>query len=119
MEHDSVFRDKEWLAHMIEAIDKIEQYTHGINLASFLKDDEKQDAVIRRLEILGVATKRISETTRIKYPEVRWRAIAGLRDVITHQYFGLSLDKIWNVTVQDLPDLKLKLQMIMNENHDK
>jgi uncharacterized protein with HEPN domain len=107
-------RDVEWMTDMLNAIEKIERYTSGVDLDGFLADDEKQDAVLRRLEILGEATKQISEFTRNKYPEVRWRAIAGLRDVITHQYFGLSYDKIWNVVIKDIPVLKSQLNYIFD-----
>ncbi|MCF8246329.1 MAG: DUF86 domain-containing protein [Saprospiraceae bacterium] len=75
------------LDDILESIEKIEDYIHGMSEREFELSSEKQDAVIRRIEIIGEAVKNISEKTREEYPDVQWRQIAGMRDVVIHQIF--------------------------------
>lgn len=72
-----------------------------------------QDAVIRNFEVIGEATKRLSPKIREKYPEVPWRRIAGLRDVFIHDYLRVDLIEVWNIISDYLPDLKVKVQNII------
>ena len=69
-----------------------------------------RDATIRRLEIIGEAVKNIPNSFRNKYPEVPWRNIAGFRDILIHAYFGINLDRVWNIIKKDLPDLKKNIK---------
>lgn len=71
-----------------------------------------QDAVLRRLEIIGEAVKNVDEDFRSRYPEIPWKKIAGLRDVLIHEYFGVSLKRVWRVIKIDLVDLKSKISRI-------
>ncbi len=71
----------------------------------FLNDEKTVDAVVRNLEILGEATKMISKEFREKYPEIEWKKIAGIRNRVIHQYFGVSLEIIWEIMRQDIPGL--------------
>ncbi|WP_255233399.1 HepT-like ribonuclease domain-containing protein [Aliifodinibius salipaludis] len=87
----------------------MEQYLAGIDENEFYQNPEKQDAVLRRLEIIGEAVKHISDGIRDQYDEVPWRKIAGMRDIIIHEYFGITLSMIWVVTQRELPDLKSKI----------
>ena len=98
-----------------ESIELIEQYSSGINQIDFEANPEKQDAVLRRLAIIGEAIKNIPNEFRAKYPDMPWREAAGLRDVVIHEYFGVSLEVIWNVIIKELPPLKLQIQTIRRE----
>lgn len=104
-----------YLQDILESIQQIEEYLDGVNESEFYQNSEKQDAVLRRLEIIGEAVKHISEDIRNEYDEVPWRKIAGMRDIIIHEYFGVTLSMIWVVTQRDLPDLKSKIKAIIND----
>ena len=103
-----------YLQDILESIQQIEEYLDGVNENEFYQNSEKQDAVLRRLEIIGEAVKHISDDIRDEYDEVPWRKIAGMRDIIIHEYFGVTLSMIWVVAQRDLPDLKSKIQDIIN-----
>ena len=104
--------DLVYLKHILDAIEKIESYVL-VGCEVFMSTSHWQDAVIRQLEIIGEATKRLSQNIRSQYHEVPWRRIAGLRDVLIHNYFGVDLDAVWEVTQQDIPVLKEHLQVIL------
>jgi uncharacterized protein with HEPN domain len=74
-----------------------------------------QDAVLRRLEITAEAVKNVDEDFRSRYPEIQWKKIAGLRDVLIHEYFGVNLKRVWRVIKIDLVDLKSKISRIWEE----
>jgi uncharacterized protein with HEPN domain len=98
-------RDKESVLDIAESIQKIFSYTANVTLEDFLADDEKQDAVLRRILIIGEATKRLSAQFRQNYSEIPWRDIAGIRDVIVHDYNRVDVEAIWDVIQSDLPAL--------------
>ena len=76
----------------------------------------RQSAIIRQLEIIGEATKNIPNTFRNKHPHITWRDIAGFRDVLTHAYFGVNLEKVWEIIKTDLPKLKKDMEKIIKNN---
>ncbi len=97
-----------YLQDIWESILAIEEYTEEITKEEFFTNRQVQDAVVRRLEIMGEAVKHISEDFKSKYPAVAWSKIAGLRDVLIHQYFVVNLKRIWEIIRSDLPELKKK-----------
>jgi uncharacterized protein with HEPN domain len=97
--------DTFYLRHMIEAIAKIESYA-SVKKTVFMNTSHWQDAIIRNLEILGEAAKQISKPLKTEFPDIPWRNIAGLRDVLIHDYMGVDLESVWNVVEKDLPTLK-------------
>lgn len=97
---------------IIEAIEHIEQYTDNVDEVSFSKDWKLQDAVIYRLAIIGEAAKNIPETIQKQHPDVPWRDIIGFRNVVIHEYSGVSLGTVWQIVKKDLPQLKQKLQLL-------
>lgn len=97
------------------SIDRIEEYTQNMNKEHFMRDIRTQDAVIRRLEVIGEAVKNIPEDFKSKYPDILWKQIAGMRDVLIHGYFGVNLERVWAVVRSDLPKLKPKILRIFEE----
>ena len=97
------------------SIERIEEYIRDMSKEHFMEDIRTQDAVIRRLEIIGEAAKNIQEDFRHKYPDIPWKQIAGMRDVLIHGYFSVNLERVWVVVKSDLPKFKLKISRILEE----
>jgi uncharacterized protein with HEPN domain len=100
--------ERVYLLHALEAIDAIQRYTVD-GRETFFADRKTQDAVIRNVEIIGQAVKGISEQTRSLEPNVPWRQIAGMRDKLIHEYFGVDLALVWDVVERELPVLRPQL----------
>lgn len=101
------------LEDIIEAIGKIDRYATGYTRETLAADDKTLDAVIRNLEIIGEAVKNIPDDIRASYPEVEWKRIAGLRDILIHQYFGIDHDIIWDILQNKLPTLATQIKRIL------
>jgi uncharacterized protein with HEPN domain len=98
---------------ILESIGKIEAYVGGKTYADFEADAKGQDAVVRRLEIIGEAVKNIPDEIKAAEPGIPWRQIAGMRDVIVHEYAVVSLERVWKVVTDDLGQLKSAVERIL------
>lgn len=94
-----------YLKHVRDALARIEEFTSDMEYEEFTEDIKTQDAVIREFMVVGEATKRISTELRQKHPDVPWRRLAGVRDVLIHKYFEINLDEVWNL-VNEVPKLR-------------
>jgi len=98
------------LGEILDAIALLRHYTAGLDFDAFAANVEKQDAVIRRLEIIGEAVKGVPEQLRVKHPAVPWRDIAGARDILIHEYFRVDLEMAWDMVRKDLPLLESEVR---------
>ena len=105
--------DTVYLQHILEGIERIERYTEGLTEHDFLEDELRQDGVIRQLSIIGEAVKQLSDETRQDYPSVPWQDIAGMRDKLIHDYFGVDLEAVWDTVKRDVRPLKNVVQNIL------
>ena len=94
-----------YLAHILECIQKIERFTAD-GRERFMRDAMVQDAVLRNFEVIGEAAKRLDEAYRAAHPQVPWRALAGLRDILIHQYEGVDMERVWAIVQHDLAALR-------------
>ncbi len=101
-----------YLQDILESIDFIEKYTKKISATYFMKDALIQDAVLRRLGIIGEAVKKIPDEIQDEYPHIAWRKIAGMRDVLIHDYADIDPRRIWKTIKDDLPEFKKQIQEI-------
>lgn len=109
-------RDQEALVDIFTAINLIFLYTKGIDYDQFMANTEKQDAVLRRITIIGEATKRLSKDFRAEHHSVPWKEIAGIRDIIIHDYDEVDYDEVWAVIQRDLSGLLSYIEPLIHDS---
>ena len=105
--------DTVYLRHVRDSILRIQEYVEGVDEAEFKRKTMIQDAVIRQIEIIGEAVKRLSEPFRTSYPSVPWSDIARMRDKLIHDYFGVDIEKVWLTATEDIPLLKAEIDKLL------
>jgi uncharacterized protein with HEPN domain len=102
-----------YLQDILESIERIDEYTKELDESQFSKNDEAQDAVMRRLEIIGEAVKNLPRQLTDEFPAIPWRKVAGMRDMLTHEYFGVEPAQAWKTIKADLIPLKEAVQKML------
>lgn len=114
MKHDEPF-----LRHILEEINFITSKSEGLKYETLIEDETLKRAFLRSLEVIGEATKNLSQNFREKHTEIAWGELTGLRDVLIHRYFGIRWDIVWNVIKDKIPPLKEKIQSLLREIETK
>jgi len=104
-----------YIEHIKTCISRIQEYTREIDEGDFLKNNLIQDAVIRNFEIIGEATKKLDDDFRIKYSDIEWKKIAGMRDKLIHDYIGVDLWSVWGVVENIIPTLDTQIKVILKK----
>lgn len=107
-------RDEVYLRHILDAIRRIEGYVSP-GREAFFSNPMAQDAVLRQLEVVGEAVKKLTSSIRERRPDIPWREIAGMRDVLIHQYFSVDLEQVWEATQRDLEPLRLAVEELIGQ----
>ncbi len=102
-----------FLQHMLESIATIGEYVGDIDEGGFRSSGLHQDAIIRQIQVIGEAAKRVGFDVTSKYPEIPWRDIAGMRDKLVHDYFGVDVGMVWTTAKEDLPALEFQLSEVL------
>lgn len=110
---------KLYLDDILEAAKRIEKYTKGLTFGKLKKNNLTVDGVVRNLEIIGEAAKNIPVNIKEKYTEIEWRKIAGLRDILAHEYFGIDLEVVWDIVENKLPILRNQIAHILNKKNGR
>ena len=101
---------RDYLHDLLDASEKVAEFIRGMTQSQFLEDEKTQFAVVRGLEIIGEAAKKIPASVKAKYPQVPWREVAGMRDKLVHDYFGVNAEVVWRTAVEDLPRIATTLR---------
>jgi uncharacterized protein with HEPN domain len=104
-----------YIDDILEAIRKIEKYTAGLTIEDFLRDEKTVDAVIRNFEIIGEAVKHIPRDIRGKYPDIPWKVMAGMRNKLIHEYFGIRYDVVWDTIKKRFPDVRPLMEEVLRK----
>lgn len=107
--------DEARIRHILDSINEIQDYTRGTGFEEFTNNSMKKFATIKQLEIIGEAANHISDEMKCKYPDIEWREITGLRNILIHEYFGVDEHIVWAIISNDIPKLKNQISQILKE----
>ncbi len=103
----------DYIQDIIDSIDAATRFIKGMSFNEFTADQKTVYATVRAIQIIGEAAKKIPDQIRLKYPNIPWREMAGMRDKVTHEYFGVQLKILWNTITTDLPPLKEEIKKVL------
>lgn len=109
----------DYLQDIADVIENVEKFTAGMDYEKFIADEKTIFAVVRAFEIIGEATKKIPLEVRTGYPGVPWKEMAGFRDKLSHEYFGVDLKVVWQTLKEDIPLLKPAISQLLKESKKK
>ncbi|MEL6225186.1 MAG: DUF86 domain-containing protein [Cyanobacteria bacterium J06627_8] len=109
----------EYLLHILDEIAYLRQESDGLSKSDFVSDETLKRAFVRSLEVIGEAVKHLPESLRQRYPSIDWRAIAGMRDRLIHNYFGVDYDIVWDAVINKLPALQEAIHYILQQNDEE
>ncbi len=109
----------DYIADIANAIDEVSEFTRGMDLEEFGTDRKTANAVVRSLEVMGEAAKKIPEHVRRRYADVPWKRMAGMRDKLIHEYHGVDLETVWIVIKEELPPVRLLVEEVLQEARDE
>ncbi len=104
-----------FIKDILDAIDMIEEFIGDMDYGEFMKDDKTSTAVVKKIEIIGEAIKNIPNDVRMKHKAIPWRDIVGMRNKITHNYFKIDYEIVWNVVKEKLPALKIQVEQVLKD----
>jgi len=104
-----------YVTDMLESITRVEGYIEGMEFNEFKENNMAKDAVLRNLEVLGEAAKNLSTAIKEKYPDIPWKRIIGLRNIVIHGYFGVDFDNIWKIITDNVPEVKPSLEEVLKD----
>jgi uncharacterized protein with HEPN domain len=105
---------RDYLQDMLDSINDVDSFTKGMSFEQFKKDRKTVNAVVRSIEVIGEASKRVPRTMKAKYAGVPWKLMAGMRDKLIREYFGVDAEILWKTTKEDIPPLKPLIQKMLN-----
>ncbi len=105
-----------YLTHILDSINLLERYLQGVTESQFYSSEEKQDLAVRRIEVIGEATKNIPDFFKENYPAIPWKRMAGMRDVLIHQYDDIDMKIVWKTITQFVPELKKQIGTLLKNS---
>lgn len=111
--------DRVRLAHILEYAEMISEWLSQVRKEIFFDNKQLQASIIRQIEVIGEATKNVSPSLKERYPEIPWKEISGMRDMLIHEYFDVDLEEVWVTSTEDIPELIEKIKIILSEMENR
>ncbi len=105
----------DFVQDILDSINDVENFIDGMEFEDFINDKKTIYSVVRAIEIIGEAAKNVPEQIRKKYPDVPWKQMAGMRDKLIHEYFGVDLEILWKTAKDDVPQLETPISKVFED----